>query len=70
MQLSEGLIIIKISSIPDAIASSTTYWIAGLSTIGNMALGWAFVAGKNRVPNPATGIMALRIFKEISPSTV
>jgi hypothetical protein len=52
----------KISvSMPAAIASSAAYWIRGLSTIGNSSFGIAFVAGKNRVPNPATGKTALRI---------
>src|SRR3989442_11224793 len=44
-----------ISARPDATASSTTYWIVGLSTSGSISLGWAFVAGRNRVPNPAAG---------------
>ncbi len=58
---------IKISSIPLANASSTMYWIVGLSTIGNISFGVAFVAGKNRVPNPAAGMTALRIFCMILP---
>src|SRR5512138_3190631 len=33
----------------------------GLSTIGNISLGLAFVAGKKRVPRPATGNTAVRI---------
>src|SRR5579884_3164564 len=32
----------------------------GLSTSGNISFGWAFVAGKKRVPNPAAGNTALR----------
>ena len=40
---------------PAAMASSTAYWISGLSTIGNISLGLALVAGRNRVPMPATG---------------
>src|ERR1039457_6354025 len=47
------------SSRPAATASSTTYWIAGLSTIGSISLGVAFVAGRNRVPRPAAGTTAL-----------
>src|SRR5450759_4070625 len=35
------------------------YWIAGLSTIGSISLGVAFVAGRNRVPRPAAGTTAL-----------
>src|SRR5690625_3285636 len=49
---------------PDATASSTMYWMVGLSTIGNISFGWAFVAGKKRVPNPAAGIIAFLIFME------
>ena len=47
---------------PDATASSIIYWIVGLSTIGSISLGWAFVAGKNLVPRPAAGIIAFLIF--------
>src|SRR3990167_191272 len=51
-----------ISSIPALTASSTTYWMIGLSTIGSISLGKALVWGKNRVPNPAAGITAFLIF--------
>src|SRR6266851_9808635 len=34
----------------------------GLSTRGSISLGWAFVAGRKRVPRPAAGKTALRIF--------
>src|SRR5262245_61599043 len=44
-----------ISSSPDATASSTTYWMVGLSTSGNISLGCALVAGRKRVPSPAAG---------------
>ena len=37
----------------------------GLSTIGSISLGCAFVAGRNRVPNPAAGNTALRTFDGI-----
>jgi hypothetical protein len=30
--------------------------------MGSISLGWAFVAGKKRVPKPATGKTALLIF--------
>lgn len=50
------------SSIPDFKASSTMNWIVGLSTIGNISLAMALVAGKKRVPRPAAGITALRTF--------
>jgi hypothetical protein len=59
----------KISvSIPARIASSTAYWISGLSTIGSNSFGMAFVAGKKRVPNPATGNTAFRTVRDISIS--
>src|SRR5512139_4129398 len=47
---------------PDATASSITYWMIGLSTRGSISLGCAFVAGRKRVPSPAAGNTALRIF--------
>lgn len=47
---------------PASTASSTTYWIKGLSTRGNISLGEALVAGRNLVPKPATGITAFVIF--------
>src|SRR3954452_16410368 len=52
----------RMSSMPARAASSTTYWIAGLSTTGSISLGCAFVTGRNRVPSPAAGITALRTF--------
>ena len=51
-------------SIPEATASSMTYWIAGLSTRGSISFGTALVAGRKRVPSPAAGKMALRIGEE------
>src|SRR5690349_13727283 len=53
-------VIISTSCRPAATASSTTYWMAGLSTTGSISLGELFVAGRNRVPRPAAGITALR----------
>src|SRR5437016_850031 len=47
-------------SMPLAIASSTPYWMVGLSTSGSISFGCALVAGKNRVPRPAAGKIALR----------
>ena len=47
---------------PAAIASSAAYWMRGLSIMGINSLGIALVAGKNRVPKPATGKTALRSF--------
>src|SRR3546814_4812851 len=49
-----------ICSIPASIASSTAYWISGRSTTGSNSLGVALVAGRKRVPSPATGKTALR----------
>src|SRR3954453_14264288 len=40
---------------PASLASSTTYWINGLSTIVSISFGIALVAGRKRVPRPATG---------------
>src|SRR4030088_1358361 len=47
-----------ICSIPEATASSTPYWMIGLSTRGSISLGWALVAGRKRVPTPAAGMTA------------
>src|ERR1700761_7639211 len=47
---------------PASLASSTTYWMSGLSTIVSISFGIALVAGRTRVPRPATGKTALRIF--------
>src|SRR5438309_7070726 len=49
-----------ISCSPDATASSTTYWMVGLSTRGSISLGCDLVAGRNRVPRPAAGKTAFR----------
>src|SRR3546814_19118007 len=50
-----------ICSIPASRASSTAYWISGRSTTGSISLGIALVAGRKRVPRPATGKTALRL---------
>src|SRR4029453_11527103 len=52
----------RMSVKPARTASSTTYWIAGLSRSGSISLGWALVAGRNRVPSPAAGTTAFRTF--------
>ncbi len=52
--------ITRMSVMPACAASSTTYWIAGLSTTGSISLGIALVAGRNRVPRPAAGMTALK----------
>src|SRR5690606_10487456 len=49
-------------------ASSTAYWINGRSMIGSISLGTVLVAGKNRVPRPATGNTAFFIRPLISDS--
>src|SRR5262245_38795028 len=52
----------KIISVrPAATASSTAYWISGLSTTGIISLGLALVAGRKRLPKPATGNTAFVI---------
>src|ERR1700732_62736 len=45
---------------PEAMASSTPYWMMGLSTRGSISLGWALVAGRKRVPRPAAGMTTFR----------
>src|SRR5579862_7060021 len=47
---------------PESLASSTPYWMSGLSTSGSISLGIALVAGRKRVPSPAAGKTALRTF--------
>src|SRR5262245_40211788 len=48
-------------SAPASSASSTAYWINGLSTIGSISFGEAFVAGRKRVPRPSTRNTTVRI---------
>jgi hypothetical protein len=43
-------------------ASSTNICMTGLSTIGSISFGCAFVAGRKRVPNPAAGMIHFVIF--------
>src|SRR3954451_23574930 len=50
-----------ISVMPAATASSTAYWISGLSTIGSISFGCAFVARRKRPPKTATGNTAFLI---------
>src|ERR671936_81686 len=49
---------IRMSRMPARTASSTTYWMAGLSATGSISFGCALVAGRNRVPRPAAGVTA------------
>ena len=52
----------KIISVrPAATASSTAYWMSGLSTTGIISFGLALVAGRKRLPKPATGNTAFVI---------
>src|SRR5690606_22714499 len=44
-----------ISVRPASMASSTPYCTSGLLTMGSISLGMALVAGRKRVPYPATG---------------
>ena len=46
---------------PAATASRTTYSIAGRSTTVTISLGIDLLAGKKRVPRPATGRIAFLI---------
>src|SRR2546423_5581006 len=55
-------VITRMSVMPAPTASSTTYWMVGLSMTGTISFGWLLVAGRNLVPNPAAGITALRTF--------
>ena len=50
------------SVMPACFASSTQYWIIGLSTMGSISFGIALVAGRNLVPSPAMGNTAFLIF--------
>src|SRR5579859_2225013 len=57
---------------PAASASSTPYWMMGLSTSASISLGMDLVAGRKRVPKPAAGKIALRtlidiVFREFLP---
>src|SRR4029077_18838636 len=55
-------VMMMIWSQPAASASSTPYWMMGLSTSGSISFGCALVAGRKRVPSPAAGKTALRTF--------
>src|SRR5204862_918800 len=47
------------SDAPAAAASSTTYWIVGLSRTGSSSFATALAAGSIRVPRPAAGMTTL-----------
>ena len=55
-----GAVTMTMPSIPEATASSTPYWMIGLSTTESISLGCDFVAGRKRVPRPAAGNTTLR----------
>src|SRR5271156_761642 len=57
-----GLMTRIISSMPDATASSTTTWIAGVSPTGSSSLGMTFDDGSIRVPIPAARMTAFFTF--------
>src|SRR3990172_3822248 len=42
-------------STPEATASSTPYWMIGLSTSGSISFGWGLVGGGKRGPRAGTG---------------
>ena len=50
---------------PDCTASSTPYWMTGLSTSTSISFGCALVAGRKRVPRPAAGKTAFRIVRSM-----
>src|SRR5439155_26655079 len=60
----------RISRIPLATATSTTNWIAGLSTIGIISFGIAFVYGRKREPKPAAGMTAFIFAREEGASPI
>src|SRR5712691_3735489 len=55
-------VMIRMSRTPASTASSTTYWMAGLSTRGSISFGCDLVAGRNLVPRPAAGMTAFLTF--------
>src|SRR5690348_11524858 len=55
------------SVMPAAAASSTAYWMSGLSTTGIISLGLALVTGRKRLPKPATGNTAFLSFGIATP---
>src|ERR671925_195021 len=58
----------KIMSVmPAAAASSTAYWMSGLSTTGIISFGLALVTGRKRLPKPATGNTAFLSFGIAAP---
>ena len=58
------------SVIPASRASSIAYWISGRSTSVSTSFGTDFVAGKKRVPIPATGNTAFVTLLRIGFSTL
>ena len=64
------LVTMTTCSMPAATASSTAYWITGLSTSGSISFGCALVAGRKRVPHPAAGNTAVRTRMVLDPTAV
>src|ERR1041385_2496632 len=59
----------RMSVMPAPTASSTTYWMVGLSMTGTISFGWLFVAGRNLVPRPGAGITGFLTFVLGEPSS-
>src|SRR5918999_3051723 len=53
-----ALVTMRTSLMPARAASSTVYWIPGLSMTGIISFGTALLAGRKRVPRPAAGMIA------------
>src|SRR5688572_1745077 len=65
MELLPRLVTMAMSVMPDWMASSTPYWMTGLSTSTSISFGNTFVAGRNLVPRPAAGNTAFRIVRSM-----
>src|SRR5687768_4530218 len=59
MMVFRAAVTITMWSKPERTASSTPYWMTGLSTTFSISLGEALVAGSMRVPSPAAGKTAV-----------
>ena len=60
-------VMMRMSSIPARTASSTTYWMAGLSTTGSISFGCAFVDRKEPRAEPGSRDHRLANFHRSSP---
>src|SRR5258706_14303801 len=61
MEALPGPVMNNTRCMPLRASSSTTYWTMGLRPTGSISLGCDLVAGKSRVPSPATGTTAISI---------